>query len=75
MYMTKLVRVGNSTGLTVSREALTEAGLERGDEVTLHAEAGRIEIVRSAGDGYAAAMAAGRAFASRYRRAMAVLAK
>ena len=75
MYVSKLVRVGNSTGVTLSREALAQAGLARGDEVVLEVEKGRIEITPRPGDNYAAEMAAGREFAARYRRAMAILAK
>lgn len=74
MHMAKLVRIGNSTGLTLSRDVLAEAGLARGDEVALQVSDGRIEIARPA-DAYATAMAAGREFAARYRKAMAILAK
>ncbi len=75
MYVSKLVRMGNSTGVTLSREALAKAGLARGDEVVLEVQSGRIEITPRPGDSYATAMAAGRSFAARYRRAMAILAK
>jgi antitoxin component of MazEF toxin-antitoxin module len=41
-----LQRIGNSTGLVLPAELLREAGLEREDEVLIHAEAGRITITR-----------------------------
>ncbi len=41
-----LQRIGNSTGLVLPAELLREAGLERDDEVLIHAEAGRITITR-----------------------------
>lgn len=73
---TRLTRQGNSTGVTLPREALSVAGLERGDEVLVVADpaAGAITI-RRADDAYARAMTAGRAFAQRYRRTMAALAR
>ncbi|ASG20810.1 MULTISPECIES: AbrB/MazE/SpoVT family DNA-binding domain-containing protein [Nitrospirillum] len=74
MHTTKLTKVGNSTGITIPRDVLTEARLDRGDEVTLSVRDGRIEIAKSSDD-YSKAMEAGRAFSTRYRRAMAVLAK
>lgn len=48
--------------------------MSRGDEVTLTVRDGRIEIAK-AEDGYNKAMEVGRAFAARYRRTMAALAK
>lgn len=74
MYTTRLTQVGGSTGVTIPRDVLAEARLESGDEVTLTVRDGRIEIAK-ADDSYNRAMDAGRAFAARYRRAMAVLAK
>lgn len=74
MHTTRLAKMGNSTGVTIPRDVLAEAHLNRGDEVTLSVRDGRIEITR-ADDAYNRAMEAGRAFATRYRRAMAVLAK
>ncbi|MCW0181210.1 MAG: AbrB/MazE/SpoVT family DNA-binding domain-containing protein [Zavarzinia sp.] len=68
------ITVPRSTGITVPREVLEEANMSRGDEVTLTVRDGRIEIAK-AHDGYNKAMEAGRAFAARYRRTMAVLAK
>ena len=40
----RLGRIGNSTGLTLSREVLDAAGLERGAEVRVEAEPGRIVV-------------------------------
>jgi antitoxin component of MazEF toxin-antitoxin module len=41
-----LQRIGNSTGLVLTTDLLRDAGLERDDEVLVHAEAGRIVITR-----------------------------
>lgn len=73
---TRLTRQGNSTAVTLSREVLNAAGLERGDEVLVIADPGSGAItIRRADDAYARAIAAGRAFAQRYRRTMAALAR
>lgn len=74
MHTTKLTKVGNSTGLTIPRDVLAEAHLERGDAVSLSVRDGRIEISK-ADEEYSRAMEIGRAFAARYRRTMADLAK
>jgi antitoxin component of MazEF toxin-antitoxin module len=74
MHITKLTRIGNSTGVTIPREILIATHLDRGDEVSLNVVDGKIEIAK-ASDGYNRAMAVGRAFNTRYRRAMAILAK
>ena len=74
MHRTRLAKIGNSTGLTLPRDVLAEAHLDRGDEVAVTVREGRIEIAK-ADDAYNKAMEAGRAFAARYRRTMAVLAK
>lgn len=74
MHTTKLTRVGNSTGITLPREVLTAASLDRGDEVTLQVRDGKIEIAKS-DDGYNRAMEIGRAFNARYRRTMAALSR
>ena len=55
MHMTKLTKVGNSTGVTIPREVLTAANLDRGDEVALQVRDGTIEITK-ADDGYNRAM-------------------
>jgi len=74
MRTTKLAKVGNSAGLKLPRDVLAEARLDRGDEVCVQVRDGRIEITNS-DEGYNRAMEIGRAFAVRYRRTMAVLAK
>ena len=74
MHHTKLTKIGNSTGLTIPRDVLAAANLDRGDEVAVEVRDGRIEIAK-ADDGYNRAMEAGRGFAARYRRTMAALAK
>jgi antitoxin component of MazEF toxin-antitoxin module len=74
MHTTKLTRVGNSTGITLPREVLTAASLDRGDEVTLQVRDGKIEITKT-DDGYNRAMGIGRAFNARYRRTMAALSR
>jgi antitoxin MazE len=73
---TRLTRQGNSTGVTLPRELWSAAALEPGVEVLVIADqaAGTITI-RRADDDYARAMAAGRAFAQRYRRTMRTLAR
>ena len=74
MHHTKLTKIGNSTGLTIPRDVLAAARLDRGDEVAVEVRDGRIEIAK-ADDGYNRAMAVGRRFAARYSRTMAALAK
>jgi antitoxin component of MazEF toxin-antitoxin module len=74
MHTTKLTRIGNSTGLTLPRDLLTAAGLERGDEVALEVRDGKIEIAKSS-DAYNQAMNIGRAFSARYRKTMAILSR
>ena len=73
---TRLIKQGNSTALTLNRDVLLAAGLERGDSVNLQVDrtAGTI-TVRKADNAYSRAMAAGRLGAARYRRALAALAK
>ena len=39
-----LQRVGNSTGVVLPPEILEEAGIQRGDEILIRAERGRIVI-------------------------------
>ncbi len=74
MRTTRLTKVGNSTGVTLPRDVLADAGLDRGDAVTVTVRDGRIEIAK-ADDAYNRAMEVGRAFSARYRRTMADLAK
>lgn len=72
----QLTRQGNSTGVTLTREVLLAAGLERGDDVTLTVDRTEGTItMRKADSSYSRAMEAGRAFAARYRHALAELAK
>lgn len=74
MYTTKLMRIGNSTGVTLPRDVLTASHLERGDSVTLFVVDGVIQISKPQDD-YNKAMEIGRAFSARYRQTMAALAK
>lgn len=74
MHATKLAKIGNSTGLTLPRDVLAAADLQRGDAVTVQVRDGRIEIAK-AEDGYHDAIQIGRQFAARYRRTMAILSK
>lgn len=74
MHTTRLTKVGNSTGVTLPRDVLDKAGLDRGDAVSVSVRDGRIEIAKADGT-YEQAMEAGRSFAARYRRTMAALAK
>lgn len=70
----KLTKQGNSTGVTLARDVLDEAGLSRGDEVAVTVRAGRIEITR-ADTPYQQSMDAFRAVGRRYPRTLAKLAK
>jgi putative addiction module antidote len=74
MHTTRLTKIGNSTGITLPREVLAAADLQRGDEVAVEVRDGRIEISK-AGDTYNRAMDVGRRFAARYRRTMDILSK
>ena len=40
----KLVPVGNSTGVIIPRDVLAASGMVQGEEVTIKASAGRLEI-------------------------------
>ncbi|MES2120232.1 MAG: AbrB/MazE/SpoVT family DNA-binding domain-containing protein [Pseudomonadota bacterium] len=40
----KLVSVGNSTGIIIPRDVLAASGFAPGEEVTIKASAGRLEI-------------------------------
>ena len=71
----RLVRQGNSVGVTLARELLGVAGLARGDVVLVTAERRGVISLRRADDPYSRAMAAGRAFAGRYRRTLAAFAR
>lgn len=71
---TKLINVGNSTGLVISRELLTESGFVPGEEVVLKASPGRIEI-EAADDDFDRQMAIAREVMKRRRKALRQLAK
>ena len=45
----KLTKLGNSTGLTLSREVLDAAGAGRGTEVRIEASPGRIVVTPAEG--------------------------
>ncbi|ALJ34004.1 AbrB/MazE/SpoVT family DNA-binding domain-containing protein [Azospirillum brasilense] len=74
MHTTKLTKVGNSTGLTLPRDVLAAADLQRGDAVSVEVRDGRIEISKT-DDSYNRAMDIGRRFSARYRRTMDILSK
>lgn len=74
MRTQRLTKIGNSTGVTIPRDVLSAASMERGDPVTVTARDGRIEIAKAA-DAYTDAMEAGRAFIQRYPRTMRDLAQ
>lgn len=42
--ITKLVPVGNSTGIVIPRDVLAASGLVQGEDVVIKATAGRLEI-------------------------------
>ncbi len=48
--VTKLVPVGNSTGVIVPRELLSASGFAQGEEVTIKASPGKLEIEAKADD-------------------------
>ena len=73
-FRTKIAKQGNSLGVRIPKAMIDELGLKQGDPVHIHRLDGRIQIVR-ADDAYTRAMEIGRAFSSRYRRALARLAK
>ncbi|CAO3456552.1 AbrB/MazE/SpoVT family DNA-binding domain-containing protein [Azospirillum sp.] len=74
MHTAKLTKIGNSTGLTLPRDVLAAANLERGDEVAVEVKDGHIEISK-ADDTYNRALNIGRRFSARYRRTMEILSK
>lgn len=70
----RLVKQGNSTGVTLTREVLEAAGMERGEVV--HITASKRRIVLDQVDGKRSRMmAAYREVAARYRHTLAALAK
>lgn len=70
----RLARQGNSTGLTLSREVLEAARLDRGADVSIEATEGRI-VITPAESPRAKAMDAFERSLSRYGRTYAILAK
>jgi putative addiction module antidote len=70
----KLISVGNSTGVLISRELLTESGFALGEEVVIKASPGRIEI-EAADDDFERQMAVARDVMQRRRKALRQLAK
>ena len=71
---TSLRRIGNSTGLTFTAEALKAAGLAQGDRVVVSAAPGRV-VVAKADDLHARCMAMLERHMQRYDKAFARLAK
>jgi putative addiction module antidote len=70
----KLISVGNSTGVVLSRELLAESGFAHGDDVVVKASPGRIEI-EAADDDFERQMAIAREVMQRRRKALRQLAK
>ncbi|MCB2194101.1 MAG: AbrB/MazE/SpoVT family DNA-binding domain-containing protein [Deltaproteobacteria bacterium] len=73
-HMTRVSKQGNSLGVRLPKEFLEGLGLEQGDRVALNLREHHIEISR-AEDDYSQAMELGKECASRYRHALAKLAK
>ena len=48
--LAKLVPVGNSTGVIIPRDLLAASGLVQGEEVSITASAGRLEIEAKSDD-------------------------
>ncbi len=71
---TKLTRIGNSTGITLSRDVLRAAGLSRGDDVIVEADGEHVIIAKAKGD-RAKVQEIGQRFMARYSRTLAALAK
>ena len=70
----KLVSVGNSTGIIIPRELLAASGFEQGDELTISASEGRIEL-ESKDDGFDEQLRIAREVMRKRRRALRELAK
>jgi putative addiction module antidote len=70
----KLIGVGNSTGVVISRELLAESGFAQGEEVVIKASPGRIEI-EAADDDFERQMAVARKVMNSRRKALRQLAK
>jgi putative addiction module antidote len=70
----RLINVGNSTGVVISREMLAESGFAPGEEVVMKASPGRIEI-EAADDDFERQMVIAREVMKRRRKALRQLAK
>ena len=70
----KLVPVGNSTGVIIPRDLLVASGFAQGEEVTINASAGRLEI-EAKSDDFDRQMAIARDVMKRRFRALRELAK
>ncbi len=70
----KLVPIGNSTGIIIPRDILAASGLVQGEEVTIKAIAGRLEI-ESKTDDFDRQMEIAREVMKRRFRALRKLAK
>jgi putative addiction module antidote len=70
----KLVPVGNSTGVIIPRDLLAASGLMQGEEVTIKASPGKLEI-ESKTDDFDRQMAIAREVMARRFRALRELAK
>ena len=70
----KLTKQGNSTGVRLPKEVLEQAGLQRGDEVTLEVTDGRVTLTKAAAP-YNAAMDAYAECRARYAKTLEELAK
>lgn len=71
---TRLGRQGNSTGVTLTRDVLAKAGMDRGAEVVVEATPGRIVLTPAGGD-HERFMAAFERSLDRYDETYAILAK
>ena len=72
--VTKLVPVGNSTGVIIPRDILAASGLAQGEEVVITAAAGRLEI-ETKGDDFNRQMEIARDVMKRRFKALRELAK
>lgn len=70
----KLTKQGNSTGVRLPKDVLEQAGLERGDEVTLEVTEGRVTLTKADAP-YNAAMDAYAECRARYPKTLEDLSK
>ena len=47
MFSTKLRKIGNSTGVSLRRDILDQAGLRDGDQVAVSVQDGEVRIVKA----------------------------